>query len=156
MNETKVTEEYLSLFPTRLHNILKIERNRRKFINNVCDEFDDVVVYRGLHRADLIHEDDFIGNLDEAELYGRSNRKETIEMCAVSVNEDKQQIITALSIPNQNRPALGIAKGLMKAEYGPADFKEVEGVKKTHHNWYLFEDKIKDVVMEFTLVNIDE
>ena len=45
------------------------------------------------------------------------------QMCGVSVNEDPMQLIKALHIPNPGRPTLGIVRGIMKCQYGPADFK---------------------------------
>lgn len=143
-------EGYLSRFPTKLCQILSDSRNQKRFMSKVRFDYADTYVYRGIHRADCVHEDDFLGNLDEAELYHRRVRKETLEMCAVSVNEDKQQLITALHIPNGNRPMLGIAKGVMSKRDGPADF--IPG--KTHHNWYLFEDQISNVARRFVLEEI--
>lgn len=136
---------YLDRFPTKLRQILSDSRNQEKFLSNVSFEYADIDVYRGIHRADCVKSDDFLGNLDEAELYNRTVRKRTLEMCAVSVNEDKQQLMTALHIPDVGRPMLGIARGVMRQQYGPADFKQ----GKTHHNWYLFEDQMEFVVSEF-------
>ena len=73
-------------------------------------------------------------------------------MCGVSVNEDPMQLIKALHIPNPGRPTLGIARGTMKCQYGPADFPE----RKTHNNWYLFKDKIDSASSEFEIVEVDE
>ena len=73
-------------------------------------------------------------------------------MCGVSVNEDPMQLIKALHIPNPGRPTLGIVRGIMKCQYGPADFQE----GKTHHNWYLFEDKIDSASNEFKIIEVDE
>ncbi|MCM1218369.1 MAG: hypothetical protein NC548_28110 [Lachnospiraceae bacterium] len=143
-------EAYLSRFPSKLRQILSDDSKHKRFLDKVCFEYADIDVYRGIHRADCVKDDDFLGNLEEAELYGRRVRKETLEMCAVSVNEDKQQLITALHIPNKERPTLGIAKGVMRMQYGPADF--VQG--KTHHNWYLYVDQISNAAREFKLVDL--
>ena len=106
----------------------------------------------GIHRENKIERDDFLGNLDEAELYDRPVRKPTFQMCGVSVNEDPMQLIKALHIPNPGRPTLGIVRGIMKCQYGPADFQE----GKTHHNWYLFKDKIDSASSEFKIIEVDE
>lgn len=144
-----VSEEYLTRFPTKLRQLLSIDKEYKRFLSKVSFEYADINVYRGIHRADCVMNDDFVGNLDEAELYKRKVRKKTLEMCAVSVNEDKQQLITALHIPNKDRPMMGIARGVMKMQYGPADFEQ----GKTHHNWYLYEDQINNVVGEFEIVD---
>ena len=99
-----------------------------------------------------MREMNFLGNLDEAELYDRPVRKSTFQMCGVSVNEDPMQLIKALHIPNPGRPTLGIVRGIMKCQYGLADFQE----GKTHHNWYLFEDKIDSASNEFKIIEVDE
>lgn len=39
----------------------------------------------------------------------------------------------------------------MKKEYGPADFPD----GRTHHNWYLFEDKIEEVMTLFHVEPIE-
>lgn len=145
-----LSDEYLSRFPTKLRQMLSCNEKQEKFVSKVQFEYADTDVYRGIHRADCVNRDDFLGNLDEAELYQRKVRKETLEMCAVSVNEDRQQLLTALHIPNKGRPMLGIARGVMKKQYGPADF--VAG--KTHHNWYLFEDRIDTVTKEFIVTDL--
>lgn len=138
-------ESYIKRFPTKLHDMLSYPETRKRFEKSVVWEYEDVIVYRGLHRSDKVERDDFLGNLDEAEIYNRPVRRATLKMCGISVNEDPRQIIKALHIPNKNRPAMGIAKGWMKCECGPADFEE----GKTHHNWYLYEDKIADAVEIF-------
>lgn len=74
-----------------------------------------------------------------------------MEIYAVSVNEDKQQLITAMHLPNKERQILGIAKGEMRKEYGPADFPD----GRTHHNWYIFEDKIEEVMTLFSVEPIE-
>lgn len=40
----------------------------------------------------------------------------------------------------------------MKCQYGLADFQE----GKTHHNWYLFKDKIDSASNEFKIIEVDE
>lgn len=144
-------EEYIKRFPTKLHKILEDSDKRTRFFESISEKYEDIVVYRGLHREDKIDRDDFLGNLDEAELYNRSVRKATFKMCGVSVNEDPKQIIKSLHIPNKKRPALGIAKGIMKCQYGPADFTD-----GTHHNWYLFEDKIDLASSEFEVIEVNK
>lgn len=67
---------------------------------------------------------------------------------AISVNEDIEQLKMSVKFPNHNRPLLGIAKGIMRYEYGPAEFKR----KQTHHNWYLYEDEIIQMKGRFELI----
>ncbi|WP_443638862.1 hypothetical protein [Blautia sp.] len=152
IQQEEASEEYIKRFPTKLHEMLKDSRVRDKFFKSISKEYADIIVYRGIHRENRIERDDFLGNLDEAELYDRPVRKSTFQMCGVSVNEDPMQLIKALHIPNPGRPTLGIVRGIMKCKYGPADFQE----GKTHHNWYLFEDKIDSASSEFKIIEVDE
>lgn len=146
------TGEYIKRFPTKLHNMLLNPEIRGRFEESMVWEYEDVAVYRGLHRADEIKLDDFLGNLDEAEIYNIPVRRATLKMCAVSVNEDPKQIIKALHIPNHKRPALGIAKGYMRCTCDPADFED----GKTHHNWYLYKDKIEDAAKSFQVEEFNQ
>lgn len=152
IQQEEASEEYIKRFPTKLHEMLKDSRVRDKFFKSISKEYADIIVYRGIHRENRIERDDFLGNLDEAELYDRPVRKPTFRMCGVSVNEDPMQLIKALHIPNPGRPTLGIVRGTMKCQYGPADFQE----GKTHHNWYLFEDKIDSASSEFKIIEVNE
>lgn len=152
MTEDELTEEYLERFPTRLKNALEIPKHRRRFINRAKDQYAPVPVYRGIRRADSIGEDDFISIEEEAARKGKTRRASTIEAHSVSVNEDPREVIKSLSIPNKGRPAMGIAKGMMKMEYGPADF--LEG--RTHHNWYIFKDKAVLLKDEFEVCALRE
>lgn len=152
IQQEEASEEYIKRFPTKLHEMLKDSRVRDKFFKSISKEYADIIVYRGIHRENKIERDDFLGNLDEAELYDRPVRKPTFQMCGVSVNEDPMQLIKALHIPNPGRPTLGIVRGIMKCQYGPADFQE----GKTHHNWYLFKDKIDSASSEFKIIEVDE
>lgn len=156
MREEQLTEEYLSRFPTKLHSTLEIEKFRNRFLSKVLDVYPQTVVYRGIHRKDAVCTDDFLSNVDEAELYGRSAPRPSLEANAVSVNEDPQQIITALHIPNPSRPMLGVAKGVMRSDFGPADFSSFDGTPVTHHNWYLFQDKVQDAVETFAAIDFPE
>lgn len=152
MTEDEFTKDYLSKFPTILRNAFETNsKYKKRFLNRVETEYEDLTVYRALHRSDAIMDDDFICNIEEAKKYNRTYRRESLELYAISVNEDPSQIIKALSIPNVSRPALGIAKGKMKSDYGPADFVG----NATHHNWYLYEQKIPLLKDEFEIVDID-
>ena len=154
ITEESVTEEYLASFPTKLRYALTNPKYFKRFVSTVCDEYDELLpVYRAIHRESEVHEDDFISNIEEAELYHRPPyRRENLELHAISVNEDPQQIITALDIPNARRPVLGIAVGSMNKEYGPADFKD----GKTHHNWYLFNQMNKILKDEFKVEDLSK
>lgn len=153
MDAQVLTEEYLSRFPNKLKEILHNPKFRDKFIETAVQDYAPVVpVYRALHREKEIDRDDFVCNVEEYELYGRKpHKRQSLDIYSISVNEDKQQLITSMHIPNKERKILGIAKGEMKKEYGPADFKGYA----THHNWYLFEDKV-DEVMELFIIDTTE
>ena len=154
MTEEDLTEEYLSKFPTILHNVLNDNpRYRKRFVKKVKLEFEDVRVFRAIHRADKITEDDFLCNIEEAKIYKHQvYRRESLEVYAISVNEDPYAIIKSLSMPNVERPALAIAEGMMQNEYGPSDYSK----DKDHHNWYLYEDAIPIVKEKFRLRRIVE
>lgn len=126
------------------------DKFKRKFIRSAEASYAPVVpVYRALHRENEINKDDFLNNVEEYRLYNRPpHKRQSLEIYAVSVNEDKQQLITAMHLPNKERQILGIAKGEMRKECGPADFPD----GRTHHNWYIFEDKIEEVM---TLFNVE-
>lgn len=157
MNDTEDFEIYLSRFPTKLHNYLLCSKRKDFFIAKNVFQYKDRIVFRGLHQKDMICDDDFVCNLEEAELYHRnisSHREPSMEMYGVSVNEDINQVRTSLHIPNKSRPAMGIAKGRMQSKYGPADFVVREGIPATHHNWYIYEDSISAVVNSFEVVDL--
>ena len=156
MRQEQLTEEYLSRFPTKLHSVLEIEKFRNRFLSRVVDDYPQTTVYRGIHRKDSVCADDFLSNVDEAECYGRRPPRQSLEANAVSVNEDPQQIITALHIPDASRPMLGVAKGVMRSDFGPADFSSFDGVPVTHHNWYLFQDKVQEAVGTFSAIDLSE
>ena len=150
MNEQHLTDEYLARFPGTLREALSKDKFKRKFVRYAEENYEPVVpVYRALHRENEINKDDFLNNVEEYRLYKRSpHKRQSLEIYAVSVNEDKQQLIPAMHLPNKARQILGIAKGEMRKEYGPADFLD----RRPHHNWYIFEDKIEEVM---TLFNVE-
>lgn len=119
------------------------------FCESIKTEYEEVKVFRAVHRADCLDDDDFICNVEEAELYKWKIRGVRLQHYAISVNEDIEQLIKAVRFPNARHPWLGIAEGFMKKEYGPADFIE----DNTHHNWYLFQEAIPKQKWEFKLIN---
>ena len=151
MDRQKLTKEYLAKFPFSLQEALTNEKHKKRFLRNTSDDYVDTTVYRGLHRADEINTDDFLNNVDEAELYNRKHPMENIENYAISVNEDPLSLIKSLSIPNIKRPMLGIAKGIMKKECGPADFRD----GKPHHNWFIFQSEIETVKNNFIVQSLE-
>lgn len=153
MDEQHLTDEYLARFPGTLREALGVDKFKRKFVKSAKEDYEPVVpVYRALHRENEIDADDFLNNVEEYRLYHRPpHKRQSLEIYAVSVNEDKQQLITAMRLPNKARQILGIARGQMKKEYGPADFPD----GRTHHNWYLFEDKIEEVMTLFHVEPIE-
>lgn len=153
MTEEELTGEYLAKFPTILRKTLEENpKHRRRFLNRVQTEYEDLTVFRAIHRADSIEDDDFLCNMEEAQIYDREYKRKSLELYGISVNEDPMQIVKSLSIPNVRHPALAVAKGKMKKDYGPADF--VEGA--THHNWYLFAEKIPLLKNEFQMIGLNE
>ena len=133
-----VTEEYLKKFPLGLQECLQNENEKAKFSDEICGDFESVKVYRGIGHTDKIVPEDFLSNVDRAdacdiEMPERNRKKHKFH--AVSVNEDLESMKKALKIPNKRQKIEGIAVGMMKSEFGPADFEE----GYTHHNWYLFE-----------------
>lgn len=148
----EISEEYLSKFPTIIRDALNSNlKYRQRFARNVKTEYKSLKVYRAIHRANEIDDDDFLCNIEEAKVYNITYKRESLELYAISVNEDPAQIVKALSIPNARRPALGVAEGWMRMEYGPADFRE----DATHHNWYLFQDVVNDLKNEFKVVDLE-
>lgn len=135
MTEDELTEEYLSNFPTIFCNALINEpKVRKKFLRTVKTNYKDLKVYRAIRHEDYVVEEDFLSYAETAIRNGEEYRKNQVEWYSVSVNTDKEHLITRMDIPNEDKKLLGIASGIMKSEFGPADFLD----NKTHHNWYLY------------------
>lgn len=142
----KFSEEYLSRFPSKMRNCLKIESQFEWFVSTIKTDYEPIKVYRLVHNADCINEDDFLDNVRNNEKRGLKPRRENLIINhAVSVNEDKDQMLSTLKFPSKEWK--GIAIGQMIDKYGPADFIE----NATHHNWYLFDGANKDVYKNFVL-----
>lgn len=75
-----------------------------------------------------------------------ADRSKNIQSFGISVNEDIDELKTGLHFPNVRYK--GIAQGVLQSTFGPADFKR----GKTHHNWYIFEDCLSSVAIEFRVV----
>ncbi len=151
MTEDELTPEYLSNFPTVFKEALTNKPHiRRKFINKVSNSYPDLKVYRAIIHKDEIISEDFLSYVEIAIKKGESYR-DNLEWYSVSVNEDKDQLIANMNIPNEERQLLGIASGMMKSKYGPADFQG----EKTHHNWYLYNDAISLVKDEFIVETLN-
>lgn len=150
MTDELLTEEYLSRFPTLLHDVLKNNpKHRTRFLNRIKEDYPPVKVYRGIHRNNLLDDDDFICNVEEAKKYGGYYKNIKIEHYAISVNEDPAPIIKSLSIPNVRHPWLGLAEGVMECEHGPADLVG----EATHHNWFLYESSIPLMKTKFHITD---
>lgn len=151
MTENILTEEYLKRFPTVFRSALEENQKYQKaFFSQIETEYEDLKVFRIVHREDKLDDDDFICNVEEARVYGNPMKyKPRLAHYAVSVNEDLQQLVKAMTFPNPRHPWMGVAEGWMKKEYGPADFVE----DNTHHNWYLFEKSIPIQKKEFKIVS---
>lgn len=153
MEAEEYNRELVEKFPTILRNALDDEKKKRKFIDNVSVNFSDVEVYRAIHKADCVEDNDFECDVIESTKYKRKLKEPySIECYAISVNEDIEQLKLAVKFPNHNRPLQEIAKGIMRCEYGPAD----NILRKTHHNWYLFEKEINNMKERFLLVKGDD
>lgn len=110
-------------------------------------KYKELPVYRALCYENSIIDEDFFSYNELALLNQEEGNLGSLEWYSVSVNEDKEQLINVLDIPNEERKILGIAKGIMKCEYGPADFVG----KKTHHNWYLYDGVIPTLKKQFKI-----
>lgn len=151
----ELSEEYLSRFPIQLREcLLRNKKEKEAFKCEVCDDFPDYIVYRAIHSNDRIDENDFLGNAEEADVLGlpfNNRNRQKHKWHAVSVNESLEMLKYSTKFPNEKRKLLGIAKGIMKAMHGPADFKK----GATHHNWYLYENENKIVVNDFEVIEIE-
>lgn len=149
MKDEEFNDELIQKFPTILHDALKDEKNKKQFINTVSVRFSEITVFRALHKSDCIKDEDFECDVIESQKYNRKLRiPYSIGCYSIYVNEDIEQLKLSVKFPNHNRPLEGIAKGTMRCEYGPAD----NILKKTHHNWYLFEKEINNMKERFVLV----
>ncbi len=153
MTEGMLTREYLSRFPTNLQIALCDPKHRQKFLNTVSENYEPMRVYRGTHQENTVTEDDFISIVEEAAVFGvqRRQKNDTIEIHGISVNTDPMQLIKAMHIPNKRRKIVGVAGGMMDAEYGPADFK----AGTSHHNWYIYEDSRSVVSKKFVSMDVE-
>lgn len=113
MDEQHLTDEYLARFLGTLREALGVDKFKRRFVKCAKEDYEPVVpVYRALHREKEINADDFLNNVEEYRSYDRPpHKRQSLEIYAVSVNEDKQQLITAMRLPNKARQILGIARG---------------------------------------------
>ena len=152
MTEEALLEECLSMFPTVFRKALEDKpKIRSRFVNKVQREYIELPVYRALCYEDSIIDRDFLSHNELASLGIRNGNMNALDWYSVSVNEDKEQLINCLDIPSEEKQIRGIAKGLMKCEYGPADFVN----NKTHHNWYLYDGVIPSLVEQFKIEQIE-
>lgn len=148
MTEEELLEECLLNFPTIFKEALVNKpKIKEKFIKNVSKEYKELPVYRALCYENSIIDEDFLSYNELALLRQEEGKLGTLEWYSVSVNEDREQLINVLDIPNEERKILGIAKGMMQCEFGPADFVG----KKTHHNWYLYDGVIPSLKVQFKI-----
>lgn len=126
MTEDKLTEEYLSNFPTIFHDALINEpKVRQKFLKTVREDYENLKVYRAIRQEDCVTDEDFLSYAEIAIRDGEDYKKNQVVWYSVSVNTDKDQLITGMDIPNEERRLMGIASGVMKSGYGPADFSVI-------------------------------
>lgn len=148
MTDEELRDECLSKFPTFFKEALNdIPKVREKFLRKAQKEYVEIPVYRALCYEDSIIDKDFLSHNELAKLEGREGKPNSLEWYSVSVNEDREQLVNVLDIPNEERQILGIAKGMMKCECGPADF---DG-RKTHHNWYLYDGVVPFLKEQFNV-----
>lgn len=153
MNEKgSLTEEYLQRFPATLRACLEGEEKRDSFAEEIVTDYQNIEVYRAVANADKVLGADFLGNVEKRQLDGQPCSKRWIRNYhyhSVSVNESIKELIKVTRFPNEH--IQGIAKGLMKCKYGPADFES----GRTHHNWYLFDGMNEVVCKEFVPVDVN-
>lgn len=153
MTEEELVEECLSNFPTIFKDALTNKpKIKSKFLKKVKKEYKELPVYRALCYENSIIDEDFLSYNELAVLNHEEGNLNSLEWYSISVNEDKEQLINVLDIPNEERKILGIAKGIMKCECGPADFVG----NKTHHNWYLYDGVIPSLKEQFRIEPIKE
>lgn len=153
MTEDKLTEEYLSNFPTIFHDALINEpKVRQKFLKTARNDYENLKVYRAIRQEDRVTDEDFLSYAEIAIRDGEEYKKNQVVWYSVSVNTDKDQLITGMDIPNEERRLMGIASGVMKSGYGPADFFG----NKTHHNWYLYKGAGSLLKNEFVAEKIEK
>lgn len=144
--------KYIQRFPKRTQQALSIlqERNTKDILLNARACYEPIEVYRAVKSSDNISSDDFISmpeqrnmDLEKIAIRLKKDKNFTIESFGVSVNENLDEMIASVKYPSERHK--GILKGIMKCENGIADFEQ----GKTHHNWYIFQDKMNDVVQSF-------
>lgn len=146
-----LTDEYLKRFPVSLRACLEDEEKKTSFAEEIITDYSDLEVYRAVTNADKVTSTDFLGNVEKRQLDGQPCSKRWIRdyhYHSVSVNESIKELIKVTKFPNEH--IQGIAKGMMKCKYGPADFEP----ERTHHNWYLFDGMNEIVCKEFTPVDV--
>ena len=146
---------YIKRFPKMVQQALDNDRYKGDIVlQDIKDNFQPVTVYRAVKNQGKLDNDDFLSNFEYGLKYGKissnniakniaKNKIWEIGWFAVSVNENIEELKTALKFPSERYK--GIAKGLMIKESGLADFRE----NTTHHNWYIFKDKKDDIINYF-------
>ena len=148
---------YIKRFPTSTQLALKNEDYVVDFITNTRVNYSTITVYRAVKREDFFDGNDFL-SIIESKIRMRKIKPEKIETMinknkvwniywfGTSVNEDIEELKNALKYPFGRHK--GIVKGLMTKENGLADFIK----NNTHHNWYIFQDRMNEVVNSFEYI----
>ena len=143
-------EKYIKRFPESTQQALSHERLLQEFLCAVEIEYKPIKVYRAVLNSDSITAWDFVSTVDEhkmtlEKIEKRIKKDKNFKICqfGTSVNEDLANMLASLKYPSEKHK--GIAIGLMKQEFGMADFEE----GKTHHNLYIFQDKMDELIQSF-------
>ena len=131
--------KYIQRFPKSTQYALSHEPSKTAFLSSVKTCYEPVKVYRAVKNSDSFSGDDFEKIAERL----KRDKKFTIESFGVSVNEDVDNMIASVKYPSERHK--GILMGMMNCKNGVADFEE----GKTHHNWYIFQDRMDDVIGSF-------
>lgn len=153
-NITIMTKEefnkYVERFPKSTQQALSYKPSKMIFLSSVRTCYAPIRVYRAVKNSDNFCSNDFITMPEERKMTFEKITKRlerdknfTIKSFGVSVNEDIDNMIASVKYPSERHK--GIVVGVMSCENGVADFEE----GKTHHNWYIFQDRMDDVVRSF-------
>lgn len=149
----KELRKYMQRFPISTRQALENDKIRSDFLNSVQIVFEPIKVYRAVKCISDFSVNDFISIPDEREMTpeqiaNRVKKDKNLRagFFGVSVNEDINEMIVSLKFPNARHG--NILCGEMRYENGIADFEDGE----THHNWYIFRDKINEVLKSFHFI----
>ena len=143
---------YLDKFPTGFRDYLRIEKNKKAFLDKVEWDYAPLKVYRMVHCCKSVFKIDFLNNIEEDMIFPPNcKRPVSLDRYAVSVNESLDMIKKSFKLPFKKKHLMAIAVGEMNCKYGPADFDD----DRPHHNWYLYQDSDLELIERFSIFNGD-